>query len=168
MAGCASTPEPGTDRWQRGPDVVTIAPDQPMSCVPFAREHSGINIHGDAYTWWDQAAGRFARSARPSRGAVMVLAGYAGSHRGHVAVVRKIDSAREIRVDHANWLNNGRIYLDDPVLDISPENDWSQVVVWNAQTGAWGGNAYPVQGFIEPYPERGSARVAQADLDEDR
>ncbi|MBV8979082.1 MAG: CHAP domain-containing protein [Alphaproteobacteria bacterium] len=123
-------------------------PDKPLSCVPFARAHSGIDIRGDAYTWWDQAAGRYPRGPRPAAGAVMVLAGYSGSNRAHVAVVRRIVSRREIRIDHANWLNNGAIFLDDPVADISADNDWSQVLVWNVQTHAWGTHVYNVQGFI--------------------
>ena len=28
-------------------------------CVPFARAASGIQIYGDAWTWWDQAEGRY-------------------------------------------------------------------------------------------------------------
>ena len=64
--------------------------------------------------------------------------------------MRRIVSSREIRIDHANWLNNGAIYLDDPVADISPDNDWSQVLVWNVETHAWGVHTYNVQGFIEP------------------
>ena len=59
-------------------------------------------------------------------------------------------SPREIRVDHANWLDDGAIYLDDPVADVSADNDWSAVRVWNIKTGAWGGKIYPVQGFIGP------------------
>ena len=98
---------------------ITI-PDKPISCVPYAREHSDVNIHGDANTWWDKAAGHFQRSAAPSDGAVMVLTGYAGPGHAHLAVVREVVSSREIRVDHANWLNNGAIYLNDPVADISP------------------------------------------------
>ena len=78
----------------------------------------------------------------------MVLTGYAGPERGHLAVVRQIVSPREIRVDHANWLNDGAIYLDDPVQDVSRWNDWSMVRVYNIKTGAWGGKVYPVQGFI--------------------
>ena len=68
----------------------------------------------------------------------MVLIGYAGPERGHVAVVRPLISAREIHVDHANWLDDGAIYLDDPVEDVSADNDWSQVRVWNIKTGGWG------------------------------
>jgi len=124
---------------------------KPLQCVPYARDHSGVKIHGDAYTWWDQAAGKYQRSSQPSAGAVMVLNNYAGPARGHVAVVRTLVGAREIRVDHANWLDDGSIYVNDPVEDVSSENDWSLVRVYNLKTGAWGGKVYPVQGFIGGY-----------------
>ena len=29
-----------------------------LQCVPYARQVSGIQIYGDAWTWWDQAEGR--------------------------------------------------------------------------------------------------------------
>lgn len=122
----------------------------PLECVPFARDHSGVKIFGDAYTWWDQAAAKYQRASTPQNGAVMVLSGYAGPERGHVAVVQKIVSSREIRIDHANWLDDGGIYINDPVADVSADNDWSAVRVFNIQTGAWGGNIYPVKGFILP------------------
>ncbi len=121
---------------------------KPLECVPFARDHSGVKIFGDAYTWWDKAADKYQRAAAPQMGAVMVLSNYAGPYRGHVAVVGRIVSPREIRVDHANWLDDGSVYLNDPVADVSPGNDWSQVRVFNIKTGAWGGHTYPVQGFI--------------------
>jgi hypothetical protein len=70
-----------------------------------------------------------------------------------VAVVRELVNAREIKVDHANWLDDGQIYLDDPVIDVSDDNSWSQVRVWNIRAGAWGGRIYPVQGFIGPGPD---------------
>jgi hypothetical protein len=79
--------------------------------------------------------------------------------------VRKIVSSREIRVDHANWLNNGMIYLNNPVADISPGNDWSVVLVWNLETHAWGTRTYKVQGFIGP--DRGHDRVASLDQGEE-
>ncbi len=70
-------------------------------------------------------------------------------------------SGREIRVDHANWLDSGNIHLDDPVLDVSPDNDWSRVRVFNLRTHAWGGHVYQVRGFIGPGPRRhGRMRVA--------
>lgn len=137
-----------------------IKPASPVECVTYAREHSGIDIHGDAVTWWDQAAGRYARNQEPSLGSIMVLTDYAGPKHGHLAVVRAEDSARVIRVDHANWLNDGAIYLNDPVVDVSPNNDWTAVRVWNPRTSAWGGRTYLVKGFIGPEPAGTSDRVA--------
>lgn len=164
LAGCSTAPSGiFPDDAPSNNDATMTMLDKPLSCVPFAREHSGVNIHGDAYTWWDQADGRYPRSSIPSKGAVMVLAGYAGSRRAHVAVVRRVVSSREIRIDHANWLNNGAIFLDDPVADISPDNDWSQVLVWNVETRAWGVHTYDVQGFIEPGDSAREMRVSQAD-----
>jgi surface antigen len=123
---------------------------EPSQCVPYARAQSGINIYGDAYTWWNQAEGRFEKRSTPLNGAVLVLANYAGPTSAHLAVVRSIDSARTIRVDHANWFNDGQVYVDDPVIDVSPNNDWSQVRVFNIRNQAWGTKIYPVQGFITP------------------
>ena len=153
LEGCASggdvmdygqTPMPR----ERGQTMVQQDGHKPLECVPYARDHSGVDIHGDAYTWWNQAAGRYPRSSQPSAGSVMVLNNYAGPDRGHVAVVRAQVSPREIRVDHANWLDDGSIYVNDPVEDVSSENDWTLVRVFNLKTGAWGGKVYPVQGFI--------------------
>ena len=156
LAGCASSPNDGFD----GGRVAT--PDTPLQCVPYARAEAHIPIYGDAYTWWDQAAGHYARSAAPSEGAVMVLHDYAGPDRAHLAVVRDIINAREIRVDHANWLDDGAIYVNDPVRDISPDNDWSEVRVYNLKIGAWGSHVYPVQGFIGPgAPDTSQMHVAQ-------
>jgi len=138
------------------PRVDTSGP--PQQCVPYARSRSGIGIWGDAYTWWDQAAGRFGRSSRPRIGAVMVMVGYAGTDSGHVAVVRRVLSTREIVVDHANWLNHGEISLDSPVLDVSDDNDWSLVRVWYTPNQQMGARTYPVAGFI--LPSRLEDRVA--------
>ena len=139
---------------ETGTSHVESQPGQkPLQCVPYAREHSQVKIVGDAWTWWDQAAGKYERGGNPASGAVMVLYNYAGPQHGHVAVVRKIVSAREIRVDHANWLNDGSIYVNNPVVDVSAANDWSAVRVFNIQTGAWGSKIYPVQGFIGGMPD---------------
>ena len=129
-----------------------------VQCVPYARMHSTVDLHGDAYTWWDQADGLYERGLEPVEGGIMVLMDYAGKRRAHVAVVRRQISLREIRVDHANWLNDGAIYVNDPVLDVSPDNDWSQVKVWNIRSGSWGTRVYKVQGFIGPAP--GGAMIA--------
>jgi hypothetical protein len=150
LAGCAGTSDfsdiapPNT----RGTHVE--AANKPLECVPYARARSGIAIYGDASGWWQAADGKYARGSQPLLGSVLVLTGYAGPHRGHLAVVTAMDSAREIRVDHANWLNDGAIYRNDPVADVSPDNDWTEVRVWNPRSGAWGTKTYLVQGFIGP------------------
>jgi surface antigen len=173
LAGCAGVLQDSDvsyDAMPREPgrSVVENSGQKPLQCVPFARDHSQIKIFGDAYTWWDQAAQKYQRSSTPQSGSVMVLSGYAGPERGHVAVVQKIISDREIRVDHANWLDDGSIYLNDPVVDVSQDNDWSTVRVFNIQTGAWGGNVYPVKGFILPNQggAAGSDLIARADISE--
>jgi hypothetical protein len=119
-------------------------------CVPFARLTSGVQIWGDAYTWWDQASGKYPRSSSPAEGSVLVLKGWNDERRGHVAVVKTILSSRIIRVDHANWLGSEEITLDVPVVDVSPWNDWSQVRVWHVPDMHWGGRIYTAQGFIHP------------------
>jgi len=166
LAACSSVPQ--TDYAERDDAPAPLArgqiltPDQPLKCVGFARERSGIQIYGDAWTWWNQADGHYARDTTPELGAVLVLTGYAGEKRAHLAVVREKDSPRVIRVDHANWLNDGRIYLDDPVADVSPENDWSQVRVYNLRDHGWGGKIYQVQGFILPEkPDTEPVRISQ-------
>jgi surface antigen len=154
LAGCASGPG-YSDLDEDSGAHATARREIPLQCVPYARDHSNVSLYGDAYTWWDKAAGRFARASEPSEGSVMVLFNYAGPNRGHVAVVRQIVDGRTIKVDHANWLDDGVIYTDDPVRDVSAANDWSAVKVFNLRTGAWGTRIYPVQGFIGPGPDQG-------------
>jgi CHAP domain len=161
LSACASLSDlitGGSEEPAQSAQVIT--PAKPVECVAFARAHSGIDIHGDAVTWWQQAAGRYRRDSDPSIGSVMVLRDYAGPKHGHLAIVRAEESSREIRVDHANWLNDGAVYLNDPVADVSPGNDWSAVRVWNPRAGAWGARTYLVQGFIGPDRDGTSDRVA--------
>jgi hypothetical protein len=84
---------------------------------------------------------------------------------GHVSVVSRVISRREILVTHANWMH-GVVAQDQPVADISPENDWSLVRVWWAPISELGATSYPVLGFILPPRPLGhdaiSARTAQA------
>ncbi|MBS0385995.1 MAG: CHAP domain-containing protein [Proteobacteria bacterium] len=133
-----------------------------LQCVPFARAESGVDLHGDAYTWWNQAADRYERANTPEEGAVLVLHGYNDPNRGHVAVVKEIVSPRMIIVDHANWLNHGEITRDVPVRDVSPNNDWSQVQVWYVPTRQWGARTYDVQGFILNVVQPARQAIAQA------
>ena len=121
-----------------------------LQCVPYARDESGVEIRGNASTWWAQARGMYVRARKPDSGNVMVMRGYRNPGRGHVAVVRQVLSERSIIVDHANWLNSGEVTLNVPIVDVSPRNDWTQVRVWHIPTQSWGVRVYNVQGFIEP------------------
>lgn len=125
---------------------------QQLQCVPYAREHAGIEIRGDAWTWWGQAEGRYQRGQRPEVGSLLVLR-RRGRSRGHLAVVTEIVDSRTIVVRHANWLNRGRIHLDTPVRDVSRGNDWSAVRVWYTPGGVYGATTYPAYGFIYPRTE---------------
>ncbi|MDB5414372.1 MAG: amidase [Rubritepida sp.] len=147
LAGCGTT---------RTPTIAGV-PDPgaslDLSCVPYARARSGLELRGDAWQWWAAAAGRYQRGNRPSSGSVMVLARTSRLPSGHVAVVARIVSTREIRVDHANWASGygrGRVARDQPVLDVSPGNDWTQVRVWYPRAGDYGNTVFPAQGFILP------------------
>jgi hypothetical protein len=130
-----------------GPRMVT--PARPLQCVPYARTASNVRIRGDAGTWWRQAQGRYDRGRRPAVGAVLVLKPN-GRSRGHLAVVTAIRGAREIVVDHANWLNRGAIHLNTPVRDVSGANDWSAVRLWYTPGRTYGARAYAAHGFIYP------------------
>jgi len=164
-AACAGAPHGAFDGdyGDMAGDARIERPAQPLQCVPYARRVSGIPIYGDAWTWWDQAAGRYERGDAPQPGAVLVLDGYAGPRRAHLAVVRAVISEREIRVDHANWLDNGDIHLDDPVRDVSADNDWSEVRVFNLRAGVWGARHYHVRGFIGPGDGDDTMRVADTE-----
>lgn len=138
-----------------------VLTDQPPSeCVPYARNLSGVQIWGDAVTWWRQAENKYVRSGRPAEGSVLVLRGWKDDTRGHVAVVKVILSERMIRVDHANWMHKGEVSINVPVVDVSPANDWSQVRVWHVPGNYWGGRTYEAQGFIHPYRLNGSAGLS--------
>lgn len=123
-----------------------------LQCVPFARAESGVAIHGNAKTWWAQAADDYERGTEPRPGAVMAFAGTRGMPYGHVAVVKKIVGEREILIDHANWSpihgRRGQIERDARVVDVSDAGDWSAVRVWYAPIGDLGRRVNPVQGFI--------------------
>lgn len=143
--------------WLRGALAALIIALTPtaasaIQCAPFAREFSGIQIHGNAGTWWNQAAGRYARGNAPRLGAVMAFKPTAHMRIGHVATVSQIVSDREVLVTHANWSviggRRGQIERNVRVVDVSAAGDWSQVRVWYAGLSGLGTSAYPVYGFI--------------------
>lgn len=119
-----------------------------LQCVPFARQVSGIQIQGNALTWWDQAAGRYARGKTPQVGAVLAFSATARMRYGHVAMVSQIVSDREVLLTHANWSRPGGIERDVRAIDVSEAGDWSAVRVWYGPMGGLGLSAYPTKGFI--------------------
>lgn len=136
-------------------------------CVPFARAASGIQIYGDAWTWWDQAKGRYARGSQPRVGAVLVFARSERLPLGHVAVVSRIVDSRVLMVTHANWSRQngerGHAEQDVTLFDVSEDGDWSEVKVWYRDNDGLGGSVYPAKGFIYGSPDPDAERpVAKA------
>jgi surface antigen len=130
-----------------------------LSCVPFARIASGIDLKGDALTWWDKAAGTYSRGSRPEVGSVLAFRATEGMPLGHVAVVSRQLSSRLITVDHANWAGSrNSVARAVPVMDVSPNNDWTQVRLTVASTGDFG-STYPTSGFIYRRPDTGAVFV---------
>ena len=138
-----------------------------LQCVPFARALSGIQIYGDALSWWDQADGRYQRGHRPQVGAVMAFQPYRNMTLGHVAAVSSVIDNRTVLISHSNWSpingRRGQIERNVRAVDVSPNNDWSMVRVWYHPLQAIGGTAWPVQGFIYSDKAEGSANRALAE-----
>lgn len=128
--------------------------DEPYwQCVPFARMFSGVQIFGDAHTWWNQARDRYRTGARPETGAVLAFEASGRMSRGHVAVVSEVLTDRVIRVTHANWGGSrGKVEENVTVLDVSTRGDWSAVKVWYNPIQAMGSSVYPTRGFIYKAP----------------
>ena len=119
-----------------------------MQCAPYARAESGIDIHGNAGTWWGQAAGHYRRGAAPEVGAVLAFQPTHAMPIGHVAVVAGVIDSRHIRLNHANWSGAGRIERSALAEDVSPNGDWSEVRVWYAPQHSLGLRTNPTFGFI--------------------
>jgi surface antigen len=143
---------------------IAIAPARASSlldyvgeCVPFARAASGIQIFGDAWTWWGQADGRYKRGAVPQVGAVVVFEKSSRLRFGHVAVISRVVTRRVVMVTHANWSRQngkrGHAEQDVTLTDVSPANDWTEVKVWYRDMDGLGGGTYPVYGFIYGAPD---------------
>lgn len=133
-----------------------------LECVPYARSYSGIQIYGDAWTWWDKADGIYQRGNRPQVGAVLAFVPHGNMRLGHVAAVSRVIDNRSVLISHSNWSpingQRGQVERDVRAIDVSPANDWSQVRVWYAPLGDLGTTAWPTRGFI--YPKAGKAPTA--------
>ena len=131
-----------------------------LQCVPYARALTGVEIRGDAHTWWGQADGRYQRGIMPKVGAIMSFRPHGNMRLGHVAAVRRIVDKRTLIISHANWstIDGGRGHIEDDVrvVDASEANDWSRVRVWYTPNAALGTTEWPLNGFIYPAKTRSS------------
>lgn len=151
--------------------VISLTPtanamaDLYWQCVPFARLLSGIQIYGDARTWWGQASGKYETGRMPRAGAVLTFKPTGKMQLGHVAVVSQLVTDRVIQITHANWSRiggaRGQIETDVTVIDVSPLGDWSLVKVWYDPIRDLGTSVYPTHGFI--YQNAQAQRLAQTD-----
>jgi surface antigen len=123
-------------------------------CVTFARAYTGMQIFGDAWTWWQQAtkSDTFETGQTPKPGAVLVFRPQGKIGRGHVSVVSQIITDRLIQITHANWSpidgRRGQVEENVSVVDVSEAGDWSAVKVWYAPLEAMGTTVYTTYGFI--------------------
>jgi len=141
-----------------------VKADEPYwQCVTFARMFSGINIFGDALTWWRQAQGKFRTGERPETGSVLAFQPSGRMTRGHVAVVSEILTDRVIRVTHANWGGSrGKVEENVTVVDVSHDGDWTAVKVWYNPIHDLGSSVYPTYGFIYKAPAQPADGVLMA------
>lgn len=120
-------------------------------CVPYARRVSGIELYGDADSWWQKAEGKYERGQVPREGAVLVLMQTPRMRSGHVAVVKDILGTRQISVTQTNWGETKKkrriVYESQLAEDVSNANDWTSVRFWNDEKGVMG-FPYAAYGFI--------------------
>lgn len=142
-----------------------------LQCAPFARAETGIQLFGPARDWWANAVGHYARGSTPRDGAVMHFPASHGMPGGHVAVVTRIVSDREVMLTHANWSpingRRGQIERNVRAVDVSAAGDWSEVRVWYAPIHDLGLRTNRVSGFIYPAaaaPDSGQTSVTLADI----
>ena len=134
-------------------------------CVTFARSLTGMQIFGDAWTWWGKATGRYDEGHTPKPGAVLVFRPQGKMKLGHVAVVSQIITERYVQVTHANWspINGHRGQVEDHVnvMDVSDKGDWSKVKVWYGPLNDFGTTTYTTYGFIYRDTAQGDAAARE-------
>ena len=67
---------------------------------------------------------------------------------GHVAMVSKVISEREVLLTHANWSYRGGVERNVRAVDVSANNDWTDVRVWYGPIGDLGLRSNAAKGFI--------------------
>jgi surface antigen len=135
-------------------------------CAAFARVFSGIQIVGDAWTWWEKATGHYLKGQTPQAGAVLVFKPQGAMRLGHVAVVSQVLTDRIIQVTHANWSpidgGRGKIEQNVTVVDVSPAGDWTEVKVWYDPRRDLGTTTYETYGFIYNTTVQNAASAAKS------
>lgn len=121
-------------------------------CVRAVRSMSDFTIQGDAWTWWQHSQGVYEHDRRPAEGSVLVFKKTGRLGRGHVSLVSAVIDRRTIEVDHT-WDRSSKIRRGMTVVDVSPNNDWSKVRVWNEPSDTLGSSVYPTYGFVLPERE---------------
>jgi CHAP domain len=143
--------------------IILALPNKPSAaanCALYVRAETGVTLYGAAGGWWRQAEGLYGRGHLPAVGAILVFSPTRHMRSGHVALVAKIVSEREILVDHANWYH-GTVSRGMPVVDTSPANDWTSVAVLEVRSGKYGRDN-PSFGFIYPAPTAPQPEFIQA------
>jgi len=138
-------------------------PQPGISCVPYARMVTGMEVRGNGRDWWHNAAGRYARGSRPELGSVLAFPASGRMRMGHVAVVSRVINARHIEIDHANWggpgIRRGSVMRGVSVIDVSADNSWTEVRVQVGHDSSLHGRSYPTYGFIHNRPDMGDGPV---------
>jgi surface antigen len=149
-----------------GTAILPVSVTSGLSCVPFARMATGMEISGDARHWWNNAGGRYARGQAPERGSVLAFTSSGGMSRGHVAVVSRVAGPRTIHIDHSNWggpgIRRGSVMRGVVVQDVSDRNDWTAVRVQVGHDSSSFGRTYPTHGFIYNRPAGTRMMTAEA------
>jgi hypothetical protein len=130
-------------------DGATATKAHAAACVFWARQLTDMSLRGDAWQWWDAAAGRYDRGGTPTPGSVLVFKRARSLSRGHVSTVSRVIDRRTVEVDHS-WLTDNRLYRAMRVVDVSARNDWTEVRVWHPRINDLGSTVYPTYGFVQP------------------
>ena len=141
---------------------LTAVPGQSFAqyCVRYARSLTDVEINGNAWSWWERAAGVYQRGGDPAVGAVLVFQrGYGGMRLGHVSAVTGIIDDRTILVTHS--FGGPILWRDVPIVDTSPANDWTRVRVWHGPSRQMGTTDFATYGFVYPHGSGPAPDIAE-------
>lgn len=125
-----------------------------VQCAPYAREHSAVNLRGAAASWWGEAQGQYNRTSSPCGG----CAGVSIYRQAAIGPCFCGQTGAKFPpcAGGSRKLGAGEVTHRAPVVDVSPNNNWTRVRVWWSPIHAMGKTVYPVYGFIEPTGTGGS------------